>query len=333
MATTLPSDMKVYDPRARGGFTERLLQNLAVFNQASNGTMVLASNRQAGNFSYESMFKMAGGLITRRDETSLAAATAKKLSQDEFITVKVNRKVGPVEWTLASFKKAGYNESTFRFVAGQEAADAFLQDQVHSSLVSVTAALNGFASVKHEVKNSGGNFIKMASTDLVDGLNKFGDQAQQIRAWVMHSKTYNDLVKDQINMKVTGISNLSLAGATPITLNRPVLVTDDPALIVNDAPPSQTAAYRYLTLGLTANAVTCEDSEEETMLFETITGLENIVIRMQGEMAYNLGMKAHKWDVANGGANPTEAALGTATNWDRVLTDPKQMPGVIIKSL
>ncbi len=333
MAITMPADMKVYDPRTRGGFTERLLQNLAVFNEVSRGSLRLTSNRQIGNFSYESLFKMAGGLIQRRDETSQNDVDPKKLTQDEIVKVKVNRRIGPLSWTDAAFRKAGYDEGTFRFVAGQEAADAAVQDQIHTALTALSGAMLNFASIKHEVKNSGGNFIKPSATDLVDGLTKFGDQSQQIVVWVMHSKTFFDLVKDQIAMKLTGVTNLMLADPTPLTLNRPVLVTDDPALIVNDTVGSGAATYRYLTLGLSQDAFLCEDSEEETIVFDRIVGKENLATIMQGEYAYTVSMKAHKWDVANGGANPTEAAVGTGSNWDRVLTDPKAMPGVIIKSL
>ena len=333
MAITMPADMKVYDPRTRGGFTERLLQNLAVFNEVSRGSLRLTSNRQIGNFSYESLFKMAGGLIQRRDETAQDAVAAKKLSQDEIVKVKVNRRIGPLEWTDASFKKAGYDEGTFRFVAGQEAADAAVQDQIHTALTALSAALLNNAAVKHEVKNSSSAFIKPSATDLVDGLTKFGDQSQQIVTWVMHSKTFFDLVKDQIAMKLTGVTNLMLADPTPLTLNRPVLVTDDPALIVNDTVGSGAPTYRYLTLGLTQDAFLCEDSEEETIIFDRISGYENLATRMQGEYAYTVSMKAHKWDVANGGANPSASAIGLGTNWDRVLSDAKAQPGVIIKSL
>jgi hypothetical protein len=88
----------------------------------------------------------------------------------------------------------------------------------------------------------------------------------------------------------------------------------------------------YHTLGLVQNAVVVEDSEETMMESQIITGLENLVVRLQGESAYNLGLKGFKWDVSNGGANPSDSAVGTGSNWDAVATSYKDWAGVVIKS-
>ena len=61
-------------------------------------------------------------------------------------------------------------------------------------------------------------------------------------------------------------------------------------------------------------------------------GRENIVTRLQGEYAYNVGCKGVKWDVTNGGVNPSDAAVGTSTNWDSVMDDVKDLGGVIIRT-
>src|SRR5262245_50036231 len=47
----------------------------------------------------------------------------------------------------------------------------------------------------------------------------------------MHSKPYYDLVQSQINANITGISNFAIAQATPVTLNRPVIITDSSSLV------------------------------------------------------------------------------------------------------
>jgi hypothetical protein len=56
-----------------------------------------------------------------------------------------------------------------------------------------------------------------------------------------------------------------------------------------------------------------------------------LVVRVQAEYAYSLGIKGFKYDVANGGANPDATAVGTASNWDKVATDKKDLAGVILK--
>ena len=68
------------------------------------------------------------------------------------------------------------------------------------------------------------------------------------------------------------------------------------------------------------------------MVLDEVTGLENLVVRLQGEFAYNLGVKGFKWDTANGGANPSDAAVGTGTNWDAAVSSYKDYAGIVIQS-
>ncbi len=111
-----------------------------------------------------------------------------------------------------------------------------------------------------------------------------------------------------------------------VTLNRPVLVTDDASLFTGSPAV-------FTTLGLVENAAVLEDSEEELIYTDVITGNENIVARMQGEFAYNMGLKGFKWDTANGGINPTDATLGTGSNWDTVMDSFKDFAGISIDTL
>jgi hypothetical protein len=50
--------------------------------------------------------------------------------------------------------------------------------------------------------------------------------------------------------------------------------------------------------------------------------------RWQSEYGYNVECKGFKWDIANGGINPSNATLGTTTNWDQVAYDDKLTAGV-----
>jgi hypothetical protein len=71
-------------------------------------------------------------------------------------------------------------------------------------------------------------------------------------------------------------------------------------------------------------------AEQETVIFEPVTGLENIGYRYQHEYAYTIKVKGFRWDVSGGGANPTDGALGTTTNWDKAATSDKNLAGVRI---
>ena len=313
----------IYPELVHGGLVETLQQNTDAFNAASRNTIRLVTRDRLGDFSQESFFKNITNLVERRQVDSSPAnpaVTPKEMPKDEFISVKLNRRIGPVDQTLDSFRKIGQSPDfeVISFTLGEQVAKAVQVDWLDTGLESVVAALLAQAGVAIGPSPQLGT---IETTDLVDALALFGDKASAISMWVMHSKVYYDLVKEQINLNVDGLSNFNVASATPVTLNRPVLVTDSAAL-VNGSD--------YYTLGLTENAVVLEESEDTLIHTDVITGKENIVTRMQGEYAFNAGVKGFKWDVANGGVNPDSTALGTGTNWDKAVTFDKDLAGVVL---
>jgi hypothetical protein len=68
------------------------------------------------------------------------------------------------------------------------------------------------------------------------------------------------------------------------------------------------------------------------MVNEWVTGYEQLVLRTQGEYAFNVGVKGFQWDTSTGGVNPTDGNLGTAANWDQVAASVKDCAGAVLKS-
>lgn len=329
MANTLPTDMKFQDPFFYSGYSDVIQQAVEKFNGGSNGTITLTSNRKPGDFDYSSFFANAGGLVSRQDQTSVAAATGIKLTQAENVGVKINRKIGPAEWTRSSFKKAGLSEDAIRVAAGEQAAKDVLADMLNNSIRAGRAALDNVAGSTFTIASDG----TMTTTGLNSGLALMGDQANRVSAWVMHSKTYFDLVGYQIDPSNNGdiVANTAVVSGNPGTLNRPIIVTDSDALAVTTGTGTA-AVTDYYTLGLTPGGLMVEDTEEEFVMLDMVTGLEQLMVRMQGEFAYNLNLKGFAWDVANGGKNPVDAAVGTGSNWDATYDDVKSRAGVVIQS-
>jgi hypothetical protein len=73
-------------------------------------------------------------------------------------------------------------------------------------------------------------------------------------------------------------------------------------------------------------------TEEQYIASQEILGNEQIQTRLQGEYAYNLGLKGFKWDVSNGAANPDSSTIGTGSNWDMAVSSYKDLAGVVLKS-
>lgn len=333
MADYLASNFKIYQEYLKTRAAETLQQQADVFNAAVNGAIILRTVEKPGDYEYESFFKDIANLVSRRDNTSTSAATKLSMAQEEFIRVKLSRKIGPVDMARDAFRKwmGKYTPTEFSGILGEQIAVAQQLDMANTALLAARAALvtASGGALMYQIPTSPIATSTLNTTGLIDGLAKFGDRADRIVAWVMHSKPYYDLTKNQITSNITGVSNFNVQTATPITMNRPVLVTDSDSLKVTSGSPAVTD---YYTLGLTANGVLCEVTETNDVVNDTITGGELILERLQGEFAYNLGVKGFKYDTANGGLNPNATAVGTGTNWDKAATYDKSLAGVVIKS-
>lgn len=330
MATTASGDVKIYQPQMQGAFIETIQQNVDAFNAASRGALVFNTRELKGQYEQEAFFDEVSN-IARRDPSSdsSSSATATKLTQDEFVGVKLNRRNGPYEWNISSARLAGFDPVRFSIAVGEQTAKATPQDMLDRALGALEAKLDSVAALEHDATDG-----TLATADLVDGLSKFGDAAGRIVAWVMHSKQFFDLVKAQLASTASVFASqpwgATVYEGTPVSLNRPILVTDSASLIsytdVSSGSPN------YSCLGLTQGALEIALTERPLAVAEgPITGSDNLFIRWQAEYSYNLKMRGCAYNTATG-ANPTNANVATAGSWVTKVADNKLLPGVIIKS-
>ena len=323
MATTLASDLKIYEAQFQSGMTETLQQNVEAFNAASNGGIVLRSSEHKGNFEYNAFFKAISSLITRQDITSDSALTPTKIAQDENISVKLHRKMA-TDLTYKAAKMAGIEFDAMVFAHGEQFAKAMMNEMLNSALLAARVALANQADVTKDV--TGETSKSVDHKYLLQTLAKFGDANDKIACWVMHSQQFFDLAVASISDDVVNVADGIIRRVDVPGLGRPVLITDSDSLIATaDTPDS------YFVLGLSQGGIDVNESEGINRIIDQVTGLEQLVVRVQAEYAYSLGVKGFKYDAANGGANPTAGTLGTASNWDKVATDKKDLAGVVLK--
>lgn len=326
---SLESNFKVYNEYFVSRVNELLAQKADIFNEASNGAINLTTISRRGDYDYTNLFSnVSSSLATRRDLTSSSSQTDLALVQDEHIKVKLSRKIVPVTVTRDAFRKAfgSYDQTTFTDILAEQAANAMQVEMCDTALLAVSRALKQ-QSASYYTETSLGS---ISSQTLVNMLKKMGDRADRVVCWVMHSKAYYDLTLSQINANITPLSNFNIATGTPVTLNRPVVICDSASLKTQLNSPD---VDDYYTLALVRGAVEVENTEEQEIVVQDVTGTENLTVRFQGEYAYNLGLKGFKWDVGNGGANPTSTNVGTGTNWDTHFTDVKDRAGVVVSTL
>ena len=325
MAIGKASDMVIYQEEFQSGVVERVTQFLQVFNEGTRGAIRLIPHALKGDYSKGAFFKDVASLVTRRDTTSVASATDLAMTQGEVISVKLNRKVGPVAQTLDAIKKAGLSQAEASRAFGQLAGDRKMKDMVDSALKAVATAISATSAMVSDVSVTTGTKIPASPTQLNTALALFGDAASDVVCWVAHSRPNFDIIGGLLTSSTAGLGDVAvIQGALPSYLGRPAIITDSSALTFTDT------FVKYRTLGLLRDAVIVEESEPESFATDIVTGLENLVQRWQSEHAYNVQCKGYKWDTANGGANPSDTALTTTTNWDKVAYDNKLTPGVLL---
>ncbi len=326
MSTTLASDFKIYNAEFQAGLWEGITQFVQAFNAASANCVRLVTADLKGEYAKQAVFTNISNMITRRDLTSVAAAAGLAMAQDEIISVKVARKIGPLDSALDAFRKISSDQREISLILGKMVGEKKAQDLLNTGVLAVAAALAGQSAAVYDAVTL--ETTKTLHTALfAKGLNLLGDMSERVRCWVMHSKCYFDLVGSQITDKVTNVADRVIYGASPGSLNRPVIISDIPALI-NEVSGETTT---YEVLGLVEDGVVITESEQSEIVSQIVTGNENLIFRMQGEYAFNLGCKGYKWNTTAGGANPTDVALATTTNWETVYTSVKDRAGISIK--
>ncbi len=213
------------------------------------------------------------------------------------------------------------------FLIGQQAADEVTKEHLDSVLYGLKGAYGVTALANGLLQNS--STATVTHSILNNGVAKFGDQANRIVAWVMHSSVFFELMGQAIADKIDSVAGTVIYGGSPGTFGRPVVVTDSDALIDNGSSSVSTDNV-YITYGLVAGAAEVQETRVGNLLIERVGGNENIFTRYQAEENFAVGLKGMAFNTST--ANPTVAQLATNTNWTQAFTDLKALPGVQIKT-
>ena len=311
MATTVNSDLIIYNDEAQTAYLERIQDNLDVFNSSSNGAIVLDNELIQGDFRKRAFYKLGGGL-EHRDVNSEGKVTAKKIGAGEAVGVKAPWKYGPYQTTEEAFKRRGRPVEEFSQIIGADVADATIEGFIEYATGALKAAIGSNADmvVSANIETDG-------KKTLTRGMRKFGDKFGRIALWVMHSSAYFDIVDEAIANKVYEEAGVVIYGGLPGTLGKPVLVTDK-------APVDA-------IFGLLPNAVVITESQAPGFRSYDVNDEENLAIGYRAEGTVNIDVLGYSWKESTGGTNPTLAAVGSAANWVKHSDSNKVTAGVMIK--
>jgi hypothetical protein len=314
------SDFEIFNKQVYRVSTELQDQEVNKFNEASRGAIILQSAANQGDYSEEAHYAKVANLIRRRDAYGSGAVSETTLTHLLNTSVKVGSGTPPVRIDPGMYKWIQKSPEEAAVVIGKQLAEDSLADMLNTSLLALRNAMAQVAAVVHD-GTAGTNSLAALNT----GASLFGDRAQALQIWVMHSK----VVFDIYGAAIANANQLFEFGNIKVMsdgMGRPFIVTDSPSLVTSGSPDT------YHTLGLQGGSVVVQQNNDYTANVETKNGDENIIRSWQAEWSYNLGMRGFTWDKANGGASPTDAALGTATNWDKTVTSNKDLPGVVVNT-
>ena len=319
------SDMQVFSDFVYSSATETVRQQIDLFNAASQNTIVLRTGANVGDYANQISYQLINGLVRRRNAYGSGSISNVPLKQHTHIGVKVAGGTVEVLFEPQQFTWIQRNPEESGVVIGEQLARGMLQDQVNTAILSLKAAFNNNAAVKHDATAG-----KLNLKALTRAAGLFGDRMGDIRAWVIHSKPMTDLFENALTNS-EDLFRFETVRIVQDGFGRVFVMTDAPPLY-DDNSTSSTGDDTYFTLGLATTAAEIEDNADLYTHLEERNGEENIIRSWQAEWTYNLGLKGYAWDKTNGGNSPSDTALGTGSNWDQLAADIKDTAGVLIES-
>ena len=319
------SDLAVYSEYAYSAMTEVLAQQIDLFNSASSGAITLAGSAHQGDFSDIVQFAKVTGLVRRRNAYGTGAVSEKVMTNLVDTMVKVAAGIPPVRLDPGQFSWIQMNPQLAGAILGQQLAKDLLADMLNVAIGSTYVALAQVTTNYLDITGQTAPADKLSFLNLNSASALMGDSANELVAWVMHSKSMFDLYANAL----TNTEKLFVYGTVNVVrdpFGRVMIQTDSPNLLVAGTPNV------YRILGLVPGAAVIGQNNDWFANEQTINGDENIKRTYQAEWSYQLGIKGFQWDKTNGGKSPNDAALLTATNWDKFATSYKDIAGVAIKA-
>ena len=311
----------VFQNYAYTALTEVIDQQIQLFNEATQGGIMLTSESMGGDFSEETFYKKIPNLVRRRNAyTDGGTAPTARLEMGSLVSVKVAggtplTTLDPsyYDWIMRDAAEAGT-------AWGQQLAGDMLGDMLNTAIGCFVAATTNFGSaLVNDVSGTANPTLK----GLMQTSGLFGDRRNAINTWVMHSNSLTDIYGEAFDNsdRLFEFGNVRVATDGH---GRTLIETDSDNLVEAGTPD------KYKVMGLVAGAIEIKRNDDYRQEFENVLGEENLNARTQAQWSYNMGMKGYKWDEANGGKSPSDAALFTGTKWDAQYTSRKDMAGVLM---
>jgi hypothetical protein len=313
------TNMKVFNEYVREATIETVAQMVEKFNQASNGGIQLSTQGFDGDFFLKSMFSSLHSAQRRVDRYATnTSASSTQLAQLEHVTAKVAGGFGPIEWEPSQLRWVGDNPTIAVEVISRNMAEAMLKDMLNAGIASAIAAMENLGAT---VTNDIGTGRDLTYSDINNSHALFGDSSQLLVCDVMDGVMYHKL----IGQNLTNAVDLFQASTVTVVeiLGKRIVVTDAPSL--RETPATSTNDIKILSLA--QGGIVVHDAGDLVTNVETSNGSQRIKTTMQADYTFGLGLKGYAWSKSV--SSPTDAELGTGSNWTKIATSVKHTAGVL----
>lgn len=299
--------------------------NLNVFNQASNGTLMLGSGDVLKDTIETMVLGMISGLVVDRNPYAAPGTAVDQLTIARLLTnsVSISGRVGPVTITNAQARKIETNVDEVAAEIAAQAAQAIIEWHIQRGVGAGAAAIS-----TSDGTGSGANkkpmaiYTQGARKDGVGGrkfptlgdfplaASLFGDFADNITTWFMDGVQWANFIAYQAIPSAEQVFAIGNVKVMNDGLGRRFVISDS----VGAALPTDTL------IGLVPGAVQIT-TNGLTMAADQVTGEENIRQIWQGEFDSHVAVKGYRTTAAyratiEGLKGATLAELKDKANWE-----------------
>lgn len=313
--------LEVFQRTLRNTTVQLIQQDLNVFNQASNGALVLTSGDTLPDIITEIGFGLIDSLVSDRNQYAPIGNPAQIRVITELLANRVNGagKVGPVAISNGLLEKINRNPAEVAADIATQASQAILKRYVDLGIGAAYGAISsqtGGAGKVNAVYTQqapvapmlpAGSFLP-TYRDFERAATLFGDARSQIRAWFVSGVAYGQMLSDNVLANAERLFELGNIIVYRDVSGRVIVVTDSDPLITNNA-----------VVGLTANGVVVEAGQVTAATTTEILN-ENIEYYWRQDFTYGIGIKGYMVTDAlanaiRGKKSATLADMTKASNW------------------
>lgn len=321
MTATALKATEVFESTVYNVGKDLLSENVEIFNQHSNGAIVLSPQSIQGDFAQSLDVTLGKDLVKSRNPYEQKNLEDKHFSRTVDNIVKLGMGLNPISWTNAEFNWVKQNPELAGVKIGRAMAQQSMQRMAEFAIGSLATCLSSNEKVKRTVEKGS----TIGHNDFIQAIAPMGDQFNSIELYVIHSMTYFELLQTTF-FNAENLWDFGNFTVMRTALGHKFLITDNKGLL-NKTGDTLNSIY---SLGLKKGSAFVGTEDDFAQATVSLTGMENLAYRYQAEWtsALKIANRRYKTNTTLNGL--TYAAVTNSSNWETISSDVKDETGVVI---